>query len=57
MFRDYKTGGYNLEGTSLTGDRLIKMILLMILAYSSAIFQGTKIQKMQVQKYYIYRPK
>jgi len=43
MFRDYKTGGYNLEGTSLTGDRLIKMILLMTLPYSSAIFQGTKI--------------
>jgi hypothetical protein len=56
MFRDYKTGGYNLEGTSLTGDRLIKMILLMTLAYSSAVFQGTKIQKMQVQKY-ISRPK
>ena len=56
MFRHYKTGGYNLEGTSLTGDRLIKMILLMTLAYSSAVFQGTKIQKMQVQKY-ISRPK
>ena len=56
MFRDYKTGGYNLEGTSLTGDRLIKMILLMTLADSSAIFQGTEIQKMQVQKY-ISRPK
>lgn len=56
MFRDYKTGGYNLEGTSLTGERLIKMILLMTLAYSSAVFQGTEIQKMQVQKY-ISRPK
>jgi hypothetical protein len=44
------------EGTSLTGDRLIKMILLMTLADSSAVFQGTKIQKMQVQKY-ISRPK
>jgi hypothetical protein len=39
------------EGSSLTGDRLIKMILLMTLADSSAVFQGTKIQKMQVQKY------
>ena len=44
------------EETSLTGDRLIKMILLMTLADSSAVFQGTKIQKMQVQKY-ISRPK
>jgi hypothetical protein len=51
MFRDCKTGGYDLEGTSLKGDRLINMILLMTLAYSSAIFQGTELKKKQVQKY------
>jgi hypothetical protein len=51
MFRDCKTGGYNIEGTGLSGDRLIKMILLMALAYLEAIFHGTEIQKMQVQKY------
>ena len=51
MFRDCKTGGYDLEGTSLKGDRLINMILLMTLAYSSGIFQGTEIRKKQVQKY------
>ena len=51
MFRDCKTGGYDLEGTSLKGDRLINMILLMTLAYSSAIFQGTEQKKKQVQKY------
>ena len=51
MFRDCKTGGYDLEGTSLTGDRLINIILLMTLAYSSGIFQGTEIKKKQVQKY------
>ncbi len=38
MFRDCKTGGYNLEGSGLKGDRLIKIILLMTLVYSSAIF-------------------
>ena len=27
MFRDYKTGGYNIEGTGLRGNRLIKIIL------------------------------
>jgi hypothetical protein len=37
--------------TSLKGDRLINMILLMTLAYSSGIFQGTEIRKKQVQKY------
>ena len=51
MFRDCKKGGYDLEGTSLKGDRLINMILLMTLAYSSGIFQGTEIRKKQVQKY------
>jgi hypothetical protein len=51
MFRDYKTGGYNIEGTGLKGERLIKIILLMAIAYSSAIFQGTEIQENQVQKY------
>ena len=51
MFRDRKTGGYDLEGTSLKGDRLINMILLMTLAYTWAIFQGTELKKKQVQKY------
>jgi hypothetical protein len=32
------------------------MILLMIIAYSLAVFQGTEINKMQVQKY-VSRPK
>jgi hypothetical protein len=51
MFRDCKTGGYDLEGTSLKGNRLIKIILLVTLAYSSAIFEGTDIRKNQVVKY------
>ena len=51
MFRDYKTGGDNIEETSLKGERLVRMILLIALAYTSAIFQGNEIQKMQVQKY------
>jgi len=48
MLRDYKTGGYNIEGTGLKGERLIKINLLMAIAYSSAIFQGNEIQKKQV---------
>ena len=54
MFRDCKTGGYNLEGSGLRGDRLIKMILLTAIAYTSAIFQYIKIQKKQIKKY-VYR--
>jgi hypothetical protein len=34
MFRDYNTGGYNIEGTGLKGERLIKIILLMAITYS-----------------------
>jgi hypothetical protein len=51
MFRDCKTGGDNIEGTGLRGEILIKMILLMAIVYSCAIFQGTEIKKKQVQKY------
>jgi hypothetical protein len=32
MFRDCKPGGYNIEGSGLRGDRLIKIILLMTIA-------------------------
>ena len=51
MFRDCKKGGYDIEGTNLKGNRLINMILLMTLAYTWAIFQGTELRKKQVQKY------
>ena len=51
MFRDCKAGGYNLEGSGLREDRLVKMILLMAIASTSAIFEGIEIQKKQVQKY------
>ncbi len=51
MFRDCKTGGYNIEGTGLKGERLIKMILVLAIAYSLAVFQGTEIHKKQVEKY------
>ena len=51
MFRDYKTGGYNIERTSLKRERLVRRILLIALAYTWAIFQGNQIRKMQVQKY------
>ena len=51
MFRDCKSGGYNIEGTGLRGERLIKIILLMAIAYLEASAQGTEIQKKHVQKY------
>ncbi len=56
MFRDYKSGGDNLEGTGLQGQRLMALILLITLAYTSAIIQGTAIKKKGSQKY-VSRPK
>jgi hypothetical protein len=44
-YLDCKTGGYNIEGTGLRGERLIKMMLLMALVYSCAIFQGTEMSE------------
>lgn len=51
MFRDFKSGGYNLEGTNVSGQRLIALILLIAIAYTSATLQGRKIKRMGVQKY------
>lgn len=51
MFKDFKSGGYNLEGTNISGQRLIALILVIALAYTSATIQGEKIKQMGVQKY------
>jgi hypothetical protein len=51
MFRDCKSRGDNLEGTGLTGDRLIKIILLMTISYSYGIIEGSIIIRKNVQKY------
>lgn len=51
MFRDFKSGGYNLEGTNVSGDRLIALIILISIAYTSATLHGQKIKQMGVQKY------
>lgn len=51
MFRDYKSGGYNLESTGLNDERLIALIILITLAYTSSIMSGEKIKKKGVVKY------
>src|SRR6476469_6025262 len=51
MFRDCKAGGYNLKGTGLTADRLIKMILLMTISYSCDLIEDTIVKKKHLQKY------
>lgn len=39
MFRDCKTGGYNLKGSKASPDRLIRLILLIAISLTSAWFQ------------------
>ncbi|MHC5854670.1 IS4 family transposase, partial [Nostoc sp.] len=51
MFRDFKSGGYNLEETNVSDQRLISLILLISLAYTAATISGQKIKRMGVQKY------
>jgi len=56
MFRDCKSGGYNLESTGLRGERLNAIILVMSLAYFQSTMHGCEISKHQGQKY-ACRPK
>ena len=51
MFRDFKQGGYNLENTNVSGDRLISLILLIAIAYTGATIQGQQIKRKGIQKY------
>ena len=49
--RDCKSGGYNLEVTKVSEQRLNTLIFLIAIAYTSAIIQGGEIKQKGVQKY------
>ncbi len=51
MFKDCKSGGYNLEKTQASEHRLNNLILLIALAYSCAILQGQQIKRKGIQNY------
>jgi hypothetical protein len=51
MFRDFKAGGYSLEGSQLATQYLSKLIIVIAIAYTSATMQGKKIKDMGIQKY------
>jgi len=55
MFKDCKTGGYNLEASKASPDKLIKLILLIALAMTSAWLHGQRSQ-LQGQHKYVCRP-
>lgn len=51
MFRDFKTGGYNLEETNVRDKRFISLVLLIAIAYTGATIQGQQIKRKGIQKY------
>ena len=51
MFKDCKTGGYNLEDTRVNEQRLLATILVIAMAYTWATLQGIAWEKMEVSSY------
>lgn len=51
MFKDCKSGGYNLEASHACDERLIRLVLLIAIAYSCAVMQGKTFKQRGVQKY------
>lgn len=51
MFRDFQSGGYNLESTNIEGLRFISLVLILSFAYCYATFSGEIIKHKGIQKY------
>ncbi|WP_241994470.1 transposase [Chroococcidiopsis cubana] len=56
MFRDCKTGGYNLEGSKANPNRLTRLILLIALAMTDAWLQGERAVLQRQQSYLCREP-
>jgi hypothetical protein len=51
MFKDCKTGGYNLEGSKASIERLTFLVLLIAIAYTSSTLKGKLIKASGQEKY------
>ncbi len=51
MFRDCKSGGYNLEGSQANTQRLTNLILLIAIAYTASCLTGLKIRNIGLSEY------
>jgi Transposase DDE domain len=51
MFKDCKTGGYNLEGSQANTQRLTNLILVIALAYITSFLKGKSLKNSGHQKY------
>jgi hypothetical protein len=44
MFKDCKSGGYNLEGSKASTERLTRLVLLIAIAYTFSTLKGKAIR-------------
>ncbi|WP_027268927.1 IS4 family transposase [Leptolyngbya sp. PCC 6406] len=51
LFKDFKTGGYNLEDTKVNDTRFLALVLLIALAYSLATLHGQWMQEAKLAQY------
>ncbi|MDB9311816.1 IS4 family transposase [Spirulina sp. CS-785/01] len=51
MFKDCKSGGYNLEGSKANIERLTRLVLLIAIAYTLSTFKGESIKRKGQQAY------
>ncbi len=51
MFKDCKTGGYNLEGSKANNKRLTSLILLIAIAYTATSLKGQTFRQTNQAKY------
>jgi hypothetical protein len=51
MFKDCKSGGYNLEGSKASTERLTRLVLLIAIAYTFSTLKGKAIKSIGQQKY------
>jgi len=51
LFKDCKTGGYNLEDTKVNETRFLALVLLIAIAYSLATMHGQWMRKLGIKTY------
>lgn len=51
MFKDCKSGGYNLEGAKVNDVRFLALVLLLVIAYSLATCCGQQLKKIGIEHY------
>jgi hypothetical protein len=55
MFKDFKSGGYNMENCHVSDQRFIALVGLIAIAYTISTQRGEKIRAKKVQ-HYVARP-